>query len=104
MIEELKNDALKCGMDLGRDEVVAPDGVLKIAEVSKASLADKLEIVTKELYREGGKQDGVLARGQEKAWRLSESFDFCHSLNIVCLLRNEGFPSFSLCRLVLCVL
>ena len=29
--EGLKDDALKCAMDLGRDVVVAPDGVLRIA-------------------------------------------------------------------------
>ena len=44
--------------------VVAPDGVLRIAEAIKASCAGKLEIATKELYREGGKKDGVLARGK----------------------------------------
>ena len=49
-------------MDLGRDVVVAPDGFLRIAEAIKASWAGKLEIATKELYREGGKKDGVLAR------------------------------------------
>ena len=62
VIEGLKNDALKCAMDLGRDVVVAPDGVLRIAEAIEASWAGKLEIATKELYREGGKKDGVLAR------------------------------------------
>ena len=62
VIEGLKDDALKCAMDLGRDVVVAPDGVLRIAEAIKASWAGKLEIATKELYREGGKKDGVLAR------------------------------------------
>ena len=49
-------------MDLGRDVVVAPDGVLRIAETIKASWAGKLESATKELYREGGKKDGVWAR------------------------------------------
>ena len=49
-------------LNLGRDVVVAPDGVLRIAEAIKASWAGKLEIATKELYREGGKKDGVLAR------------------------------------------
>ena len=62
VIEGLKDDALKCATDLGRDVVVAPDGVLRIAEAVKASWAGKLEIATKELYREGGKKDGVLAR------------------------------------------
>ena len=62
VIEGLKDDALKCAMDLGRDVVVAPDGVLRIAEAIKASWAGKLEIATKELYREGGTKDGVLAR------------------------------------------
>ena len=58
VIEGLKDDALKCDMDLCRDVVVAPDGVLRIAEAIKASWAGKLEIATKELYREGGKKDG----------------------------------------------
>ena len=62
MIEGLKDDALKCAMDLGRDVVVAPDGVLRIVEAIIASWAGKLEIATKEIYREGGKKDGVLAR------------------------------------------
>ena len=62
VIEGLKDNALKCAMDLGRDVVVAPDGVLRIAEAIKASWAGKLEIATKELYREGGKKEGVLAR------------------------------------------
>ena len=31
------------------------------------------------------------------------SFDFCYSLNIVCLLRNEGVPSFRLCASLFCV-
>ena len=62
VIEGLKDDALKCAMDLGRDVVVTPDGVLRIAEAIKASRAGKLEMATKELYREGGKKDGVLAR------------------------------------------
>ena len=62
VIEGLKDDALKCAMDLDRDVVVAPDGVLRIAEAIKASWAGKLEIATKELHREGGKRDGVLAR------------------------------------------
>ena len=31
VIEGLKDDLLKCAMDLGRDVVVAPDGVLRIA-------------------------------------------------------------------------
>ena len=62
VIEGLKDDALKCAMDLGRDVVVAPDGVLRIAKAIKASWAGKLEIATKELHREGGKKDGVLAR------------------------------------------
>ena len=61
VIEGLKDDALKCAGS-GRDVVVAPDGVLRIAEAIKASWAGKLEIATKELYREGGKKDGVLAR------------------------------------------
>ena len=39
VIEGLKDDALKCAMDLGRDVVVAPDGVLRIAEAIKASWA-----------------------------------------------------------------
>ena len=62
VIEGLKDDALKCAMDPDRDVVVAPDAVLRIAEAIKASWAGKLEIATKELYREGGKKDGVLAR------------------------------------------
>ena len=53
VIDGLKDDALKCAVDLGRDVVVAPDGVLRIAEAIKASWAGKLEITTKELYREG---------------------------------------------------
>ena len=57
--EGLKDDALKCAMDLGRDVVVAQDGVLRIAEAIKASWAGKLEIATKE---QGSKKDGVLAR------------------------------------------
>ena len=36
VIEGLKDDALKCAMDLGRDVVVA-DGVLRIAKATKAS-------------------------------------------------------------------
>ena len=60
------DDALKCAMNLGRHVVVAPDGVLRIAEAIKASWAGKLEIATKELYREGGKKDGVLARVLKK--------------------------------------
>ena len=36
----------------GRDVVVAPDGVVKIAKAIKASWAAKLEIATKQLYRE----------------------------------------------------
>ena len=39
VIERLKDDALKCAMDLGRDVVVVPDGVLSIAEAIKASTA-----------------------------------------------------------------
>ena len=62
VIEGLKDDALQCAIDLGREVVVAPDGVLKIAEAIKASWAGKLEIATKKLYRDGGKKDGVLAR------------------------------------------
>ena len=61
VIEGLKDDALNCAMDLGRDVVVAPDGVLRIAEAIKASWAGKLEIATTGLHREGGKKDGVLA-------------------------------------------
>ena len=53
--------------NLDRDVVVAPDGVLRIAEAIKASWAGKLEIATKELYREGGKKDGVLARVPEES-------------------------------------
>ena len=41
VIEGLKDDALKCAMDLGRDVVVAPDGVLRIAEAIKTSWAGK---------------------------------------------------------------
>ena len=37
VMEGLKDDALKCAMDLGRDVDVAPDGVLRIAEAIKAS-------------------------------------------------------------------
>ena len=60
VIEELKNSAVDCAMDLGRDMVVARRGVLKIAEAIEVSWAGKLEIAAKELYREGGKQDSVL--------------------------------------------
>ena len=49
-------------MDLGREEVIAADGILKIAQAIKTSRAGKLEIVTKELYSKGGKKDGVVAR------------------------------------------
>ena len=35
---------------------------------------------------------------------LSESFDICHSLNMVCLLQNEGVPSVRLCPSLFCVL
>ena len=35
---------------------------------------------------------------------LSESFDICHSLNILCLLQNEGVPSVHLCASLFCVL
>ena len=62
VIEELKKDASKFAMVLSRDVVVASDGVLKMAEAIEASLAGKLEIATKELFREGGTQDSVLAR------------------------------------------
>ena len=68
VIEGLKDDALKCAMDLGRDVVVAPDGVVRIAEAIKASWAGKLEIATKEFYREGGKNDGVLCTGREHSF------------------------------------
>ena len=49
VIEGLKIDALKCGMHVGRDVVVATDGVLKIAKAINASWAGKLEIATKDL-------------------------------------------------------
>ena len=82
MIEGLKDDALKCAMDLGRGVVVAPDGVLRIAEAIKASWAGKLEIATKELYREGGKKDGVLARvpGESMASHVSRRRRWYRSL------------------------
>ena len=35
VIEGFKDDALKCAMDLGRDVVVAPDGVLRLRSQSK---------------------------------------------------------------------
>ena len=40
------------------------------------------------------------------AWpcaRLSGSFDFCNSLNMVCRFRNVGFLSVRLCLFVLCI-
>ena len=85
VIEGLKDDALKCAMDLGRDVVVAPDGFLRIAEAIKASWAGKLEIATKELYREGGKQDGVLARvpGESMASYVSPRRRWYRSLTIL---------------------
>ena len=43
VIEGLKDDALKCAMDLGRDVVVAPDGVLRIAEAIIASAVRRTE-------------------------------------------------------------
>ena len=82
VIEGLKDDASKCAMDLGRDVVVAPDGVLRIAEAIKASWAGKLEIATKELYREGGKKDGILARvpGESMASHVSRRRRWYRSL------------------------
>ena len=62
VVEGLTDDALKCAMDLGRDQPIAEDGDVKIAKATKESWAGKLETATKELYREGGKKDGVLAR------------------------------------------
>ena len=35
---------------------------------------------------------------------LSESFDISHSLNMVCLLQNEGVPSVHLCASLFCIL
>ena len=82
VIEGLKDDALKCAMGLGRDVVVAPDGVLRIAEAIKTSWTGKLEIATIELYRGGGKKDGVLARvpGESMASYVSRSRRWCRSL------------------------
>ena len=62
VIEGLTDDALKCAMDLGQDKVVAEQGVTVIAAASTASWEGKMETVIKELYREGSKRDGLLAR------------------------------------------
>ena len=52
MVEGPKDDALKCVMHVGREEVVAADEVLKIAKAIKGSLAGKVETATMKLFRE----------------------------------------------------
>ena len=60
VIEGLKDDALKCAIwaEMWLSHQTESCGLRRRSKL----LAGKLEIATKELYREGGKKDGVLAR------------------------------------------
>ena len=64
VIEGLKDDALKCAMDLGRDVVVAPDGVLRIAEAIKANSRSQRKSSTARAVR----RTKFWHAFQEKAW------------------------------------
>ena len=60
--DALRDDAMKIAMDLGRPELISADGVAKLVEMMRESVNVKRELEATELYKEGGKQKGVLSR------------------------------------------
>ena len=52
VMDALRDDAMKIAMDLGREELIAPDGVPKLVENMGAQVNTKSELEATELYKE----------------------------------------------------
>ena len=62
VLDGLYGDALRTVMDLGLDKVVHQDGIPLMIKEIQTSIEGKKLLESKELYREGAKLNGPLAR------------------------------------------
>ena len=61
VLDALKDDAMKIAMDLGREILIAEDGVPKLVDKMGAQVNTKSELEATELYKEGGKKKAPLS-------------------------------------------
>ena len=62
VLDGLTGDALTAAMDIGREKVVAKDGIPTLVQKIKESLKGKKVLEMKDLYKEGGKSHGPMSR------------------------------------------
>ena len=53
---------MKIAMDLGRENLIVPDGAPALVNMMSDSINAKSELEAAELYKEGGKKMGLLSR------------------------------------------
>jgi len=56
--DALRDDAMNIAMDLGRGQLIAPDGVPTLVNMMSESVNTKSELEATELYKERGQEEG----------------------------------------------
>ena len=86
VLEGLQGDAYQVAEDLGREELASPGGIPKLVEAIRNMIQSKKDQEAKELYLEGAKKNGLLARQRgEPMTNSGSSFSVdCHRFNCGC--------------------